>query len=257
VSVSMWCTMQRVLGILTEDFRLYHDLVAALKRRGLSFRSLSFGGRVPATVGAILTSPAEASRIRYPNVIAVEDVEVAVARGLQVVRGKTAWRELLIGVDPGSTPGVAIVGDGEVVDTYIASSPEAVARIVQDAARTFPARTRRVRIGHGDPTNRNRIINALSREEARVEIVDEAGTTHRTDQPDVDAAIRIAFTPGVQARPFYEIRPTRGELREIQRRSRMSSGGTISISADLAAMVARGEVTLDQAIDRQRQTRSP
>jgi len=248
--------MRRVLGLLTEDFRLYHDLVAALKPRGIPFVSLSFSRRVPGTVGAILTSPAEASRVRFPHVIAVGDVEAAIAQGLQSLRGKTAWRELLIGVDPGSTPGVAVVGDGEVVDTRIASSPEAVARIVREATRTFPARTHRVRIGHGDPTNRNRIINTLSRDGARVEIVDEAGTTHRTDQPDVDAAIRIAFTPGVRARPFYEIRPTRGELREIQRRSRMSSGGKVSISADLAAMVARGEVTLDQAIDRQRQSRS-
>ncbi len=247
--------MRHLLGLLTEDFRLYHDLVAALKRRHIPFASLSFNRRIPGSVGAVLTSPAEVPRVRFPQVIAVEDIESAVALGLQALRGKSAWRELLIGVDPGSKPGVAIVGDGEVVDTRIASSPEAVAGVVRDATRTFPAQAHRVRIGHGDPTNRNRIINALSREGARVEIVDEAGTTHRTDQPDVDAAIRIAFTPGVRARPFYEIRPTRGELREIQRRSRMSSGGKVSISVDLAAMVARGEVTLDQAIDRQR--RSP
>ena len=248
--------MQRVLGLLTEDFRLYHDLVAALKRKDIPFVSLSFARRIPGTVGAVLTSPEEAPRIRFPRVVAVEEIESAVARGLQLLRGKSTWTELLIGIDPGSEPGVAVVGDGEVVDARTASSPEAVAQVVQDAIRTFPARTQRVRIGHGDPTNRNRTINALSREGLRVDIVDEAGTTHRTEQPDVDAAIRIAFTPGVRARAFYEIRPTRGELREIQRRSRVSSGGKVSISADLAAMVARGEVTIDQAIDRQRGSRS-
>src|SRR5213594_3653822 len=56
--------MRKVLGILTEDFRLYHDLVAALKARDLPFTSLSFARRIPDAVGAVLTSPAEASRVR-------------------------------------------------------------------------------------------------------------------------------------------------------------------------------------------------
>ncbi len=248
--------MRRVLGLLTEDFRLYHDLVAALKKRDLPFVSLSFARRIPAAVGAILTSPDEAVRIPFPHIVPVDDLDAAIARGLQLLRGKSSWRELLIGIDPGSEPGFAVVGDGDVVDTRIAPFPEAAANLVQDAVRTFPAKAVRVRIGHGDPTNRNRIINALSKEGVRVEIADEAGTTRRTDQPDVDAAIRIAFTPGVRARMFYEIRPTRGELQEIQRRSRVSSGGSVSISAALAAMVARGEVTLDQAVDKQRRARS-
>ena len=248
--------MRRVLGLMTEDFRLYHDLVAVLKRRDLPFVSLSLSRRIPGTVGAILTSPKEAPLIAFPRVVAVEEIESAIARGLQLLRGRSTWRELLIGIDPGSEPGVAIVGDGEVIDARTAPSPEAVVPVVQDAMRTFPSRTQKVRIGHGDTTNRNRTINALSQGGVRVEIVDEAGTTHRTDQPDIDAAIRIAFTPGVRARAFYEIRPTRGELRDIQRRSRDASGGTVSISTDLAAMVARGEVTLDQAIDRQRRSRS-
>ena len=124
--------MQRVLGLLTEDFRLYHDLVAALKRKDIPFVSLSFARRIPGTVGAVLTSPEEAPRIRFPRVVAVEEIESAVARGLQLLRGKSTWTELLIGIDPGSEPGVAVVGDGEVVDARTASSPEAVAQAVQD-----------------------------------------------------------------------------------------------------------------------------
>jgi len=63
--------MRRVLGLLTEDFRLYHDLVAALKRRGVPFVSLSFSRRAPGIVGAILTSPASDSarifRMSWPR----------------------------------------------------------------------------------------------------------------------------------------------------------------------------------------------
>src|SRR2546426_11782675 len=220
--------MRRVLGILTEDFRLYHDLVAALKARDLPFTSLSFSRRVPDAVGAILTSPAEASRVHLRNVVPVDDIDSSIAKGLQLLRGKSEWEELRIGVDPGREPGVAFIGDGEVIDTRIAASPEAVAFHVRQALRIFPAKEVRIRIGHGDPTNRNRILNAIARDRLRVEIVDEAGTTHRSPQPDVDAAIDIARTPGRRIEPPVEVRPTPGEVREIQRRSRIDSDADVT-----------------------------
>jgi len=248
--------MRKSLGVLTQDFRLYHDLVAALKARDLPFVSLSSARRVPEAVGAVLTSAAEAAHVRSANVVIVDDTDSAIAKALQLLKGKASWRELSIGIDPGHEPGVAVVGDGEVIDTGIARTPEAVGYHVRQALRTFPADVVRVRVGHGDPTNRNRILNSLAREDVRVEIVDEAGTTHRSPQPDVDAAIRIALTPGVRVDPPFEIRPTPGELREIQRRSRLDSGGRVTISGDLAGAVARGEVSLEDAIARQRWRRA-
>ncbi|HKZ88907.1 MAG TPA: hypothetical protein VJ300_01480 [Thermoplasmata archaeon] len=247
--------MRKALGILTQDFRLYHDLVAALKARDISFVSLAASRRVPDAVGAVLTSAAEASRIRSARVVVVDDIESAIAKALQLLRGKREWHELAIGIDPGREPGVAVVGDGEVIDTRIARSPEAAAYLARQAVRTFPARVVRMRVGHGDPTNRNRILNALSQNGFQIEIVDEAGTTRRTPQPDVDAAIHIATTPGMRAEPPFEVRPTRGELRDIQRRSRLDSDGRVTISTDLADAVARGEVSLENAIARQRRRR--
>lgn len=249
---SVRATVRKILGILTEDFRLYHDLVGALKARDVPFTSLSFSRRVPETVGAVLTSPAEALRIRFKNVVVVHDLDNAIARALQLLKGKTEWRELWIGVDPGHEPGVAVLGDGDVLDTALAPSPEAVRDQVRSALRTFPAKSVRVRVGHGDPTNRNRILNSLADDGLRVEIVDEAGTTHRTPQPDLDAAVDIARTPGVRVQPPFEVRPTPGEVREIQRRSRMQSGGRVTISSELANAVARGKMTLDEAIAYQR-----
>ncbi len=244
--------MRKVLGILTEDFRLYHDLVAALKARDVPFVSLSFSRRVPESVGAVLTSPAEVPKVRAPHVVAVGDVDAAIVKARQLLKGKTEWRELLIGVDPGREPGVAFLGDGDVLDTRLAPEPEAVGALIREGRRTFPAKEVRVRVGHGDPTNRNRILNSLSRDGMRVEIVDETSTTHRTAQPDVDAAIDIARTPGVRVEPPVEIKPTPGEVREIQRRSRLDSGGQVTISSRLAGAVARGEVSLEEAIHRQR-----
>ncbi|HTD81830.1 MAG TPA: hypothetical protein VK723_06740, partial [Thermoplasmata archaeon] len=243
----------KVLGVMTEDFRLYHDLVAELKARDIPFVSLSFSRKIPENVGVIVTSPAEADRVRRPHVVAAGDIGTAIARAVQVLQGKTRWDEVLVGIDPGAEPGVAVVGDGQVIATYHAPSPEGVAGIVRDALGTFPSDRRRVRIGHGDRTNRNRILNALAREGLPTEIVDEAGTTDRTQEPDIDAAIKIAFVPGVRARPPYDVEPTPGEVRDIQRRSRVRSEGGVTITKALASQVARGDITLDEAIRKQRE----
>ena len=244
--------MRKVVGVMTEDFRLYYDLVAELKARDIPFVSLSFSRRVPENVGVIVTSPAEAGQVRNREVVPAGDLDAAIVRALQILKGKTRWEELLVGVDPGAEPGVAIVGDGQVLATYHAPTPEGVAGIVRDALDTYPSSSRKVRVGHGDRTNRNRILNSLAREDIPAEIVDEAGTTDRTQDPDIDAAIKIAFVPGVRARPPYDVEPTAGEVRDIQRRSRVSSEGGVTISKELASRVARGEITLEEAIEKQR-----
>jgi hypothetical protein len=246
--------VRNVLGILTEDFRLYHDLVGALKAREIPFRSLNRGEPIPRDVGAVLTSPAETSTVAFPEVVAVDRLEDAIARALQILRGRHRWREFVIGVDPGGEPGIAFVGDGEVVDTRMAANPEGVADIVRMALLGFPAERVRLRVGHGDPTNRNRIINALAPLGLPVEIVNEEGTTPRipSPTPDADAAVEIARSRGVRAARFYVVEPTPGEIREIQRQSRLSSGGEVTISQELAQRVARGDLTLSDAIDRHR-----
>src|SRR5438445_12296137 len=102
--------MRKVLGLLTEDFRLYHDLVAALKARDLPFVSLSFSRRIPDTVGAVLTSPAEARRVRHRRAGAVDDLDSSIAEAIQILKGKSHWTELLIGVDTVRGPVAAILG---------------------------------------------------------------------------------------------------------------------------------------------------
>lgn len=247
--------MGRTLGLLTEDFRLYHDLVSHLKDRDVSYVSLSFDKPIPPEVGVVLTTARELRRVDFQPKVACESVEDAVARALQLIRGKTSFEEIVMGIDPGPRPGIAILGDGELVDTRTAPSPEGVLDIFRSVLKNYKGPACRVRIGHGDPTNRNRIINALSSVGVQAEIVDERGTTRRykrrDDARNIESAIDIAMGRGVVAESWYEIFPTRGELREIQRRSRIHSGGKLTISKELAERVARGEISLSEAVAEQ------
>jgi hypothetical protein len=173
-----------------------------------------------------------------------------------LIAGAGDARNLMIGVDPGVKPGVAVLADGIVLTRYLADSPEAVSRIIDGVAEEYPGAEVVVRIGNGDRTNRNRIFNALWEHGHRLEIVDERNTTKRSHTPDEDAAVEIAMTPGYSPRKKQETDPCPGEIKNIQRISRLESKNSVTVSKDLAKKVAKGEITLSDAIDEQKNGRT-
>jgi hypothetical protein len=248
--------MEKTIGLLTKDFRLFHDLVETLKRRDLSFVSLSFDDPIPPTVGVVITTREEMSDIDFEKKVACTDVAMAIAESLRTIKGKDRFDELIVGIDPGAKPGIAVVGDGVVLEAKGASSPEDVAPVMKEIMASYPANNISLRIGHGDPTNRNRIINSLSTQRYEIEIVDEKGTTHRSDSPDQEAAIGIASMRGHPAKRKYTITPSAGEIKDLQNRSRIQSKGKITISKSLAGQVAEGTITLEEAIRKQEDNQS-
>ena len=241
----------KIIGILTQNFRVYYELIKALKKRDLPFASLSFDEPIPLNIGVIITTSEERDKIDFPKVIsAEEDVDLTIDIARRTLKGKEKCKKLIIGIDPGKRPGLALIGDGEILSTAQVSSPEKVKEIVGRALRSYPADETVIRIGHGDTTHRNRIINSLSKFGLKIEISDETRTTHISDTPDIDAAIDIALKSGIEAKRKYNVEPTHGELRDIQRRSRIESKGRVTISKDEAKKVAVGELTIEEAIKR-------
>ncbi len=165
-----------------------------------------------------------------------------------MLSGGENYDTLIVGVDPGSRPGVALIGDGRVLIAETVGSPEQVADEIGRLLKVFAHHHMIARVGHGDRTNRNRIIRAIWNSVDDVEVVDEKNTTRRTEEPDADAAVTIALSTGYRM-PFPpEGLPTPGEIRDIQRISRIESGGRMTISTELADQVARGELTLPEAL---------
>jgi hypothetical protein len=241
----------KIIGILTANFRIYYDLIMALKIRNLPFISLSFEESIPQNVGVIITSEEERHRIDFPNIVeARDDFELTIDIAQRNLKGKESYEKLIIGIDPGKRPGIAIIGDGEILATAQVSSPENVKQRIFRALKSYPANERVIRIGHGDTTHRNRIINSLSSLGVKIEISDETRTTRISETPDIDAAIDIALKSGVEAKGKFKVEPTQGELRDIQRRSRIVSKGRVTISKEEAKKVAKGELPLEKAIKR-------
>jgi hypothetical protein len=202
-------------------------------------------------IGVIITTEEEKVKIDFsPLVSASGDIDLIIDIAQRILTGKEKYQKMIIGIDPGKRPGIAIIGDGEILATAQVSSPEKVKERVARALKSCPAKDIIVRIGHGDTTHRNRIINSLSSLSLKIEISDETRTTRISESPDIDAAIDIALKRGVEAKGKFKVEPSEGELKDIQRRSRIASKGRITISKSEAARVAKGELTLEDAIKR-------
>jgi hypothetical protein len=239
----------KVVAVVTEDFRFFYEVVRRLKEKGQPFISLGFSDPLPLNVELVLTTEGERKRLRGRKVIAIDDPEWAVKAAMVLLQGGS-FNRMVVGVDPGPRPGMAILGDGKVLLADTLLSPEEVAPAIRDFLSFVNTNELLLRVGHGDPTNRDRIINALWEVTRNIEMVDETSTTRRTGHPD--AAISIAQTRGEQLPSRPRVAPTQGEVRDIQRLSRIESGGAITINSALARQVALGALTLNQAIEKQK-----
>lgn len=246
------------LGLQTTDFSVYYDLVQALRARGVPFVPLAPGDPVPLHVGVVVTTPREALLVDHPLVVPFSTPEETIAEALRLLHAPGPFRTCVIGIDPGERPGVAVLADGRVLRLVHALTPESVQEVVRSVVGVLPAERFIVRIGNGAPTFRDRILGTIGDVDATIELVDERRSTpHDYGTPaerDTGAATNIALTPGapLALSDLRPARPTPGELRDIQRKSRIASGD-LTITRALARNVALGRLTLDAAIDAMRQ----
>ena len=165
--------------------------------------------------------------------------------------GKEKFEKLVVGIDPGPKPGIAVIGDGVVVEEIQLSSVSKVRGLIDEIYLGYSPGFFLVRIGDGDITNRNRIINSLV-EDYIIELVNEKNTSEAITNRNVESAKIIAFTRGKRVREKLNIVVKEGYLKDIQRKSRIESNGKITISRDLAKKVALGEMSLKEAINKAR-----
>ncbi len=244
--------------MLTENFSAYYDLLLELRARSVPFVSLSNWEDVPPEVGVVITTEAEAHRVEHANVVVFTGPTEAVNAAVRILRGGGVYRRVIVGIDPGDRPGVAVIADGALTHAFAASSPEDVPEGVRRSLAGLVAERVTIRVGHGDPTKRDRILHGLLDLGLPIEIVDESRSTpvasRASGYRDIAAAKAIALGAGtpLAAAPIRP-RPSEGELRDIQRKSRILSGGDFTIGRSQARRVALGKVTLEEAVESTRE----
>ena len=219
-----------------------------LKRRKCNFIMLSSDDDWD---GIWLATPEEVVENNRGKGIPVmeETVEAAVERAIQLSKGLEEAIQLVFGIDPGPRPGLAWLADGALIGTAQLESADDIAAHISGLKTSVPHRRLVVKIGDGAPLIRDRIINDCLEMGMTVLEVSERKTSRGSRvKAHLHAATRIALQGGSKVNEHREITPTDGNLREIQRQSRIESSGRVTISSELAYLVAIGELTLDAAI---------
>ena len=241
-----------MIVVATEDFEVYHEVVTELRERGIDFTTVEPGAEIPASTAALVTSADEHPSVDDVPIIHAEagSPRSAIEEVVAVLRGEDG--RTVVGIDPGEMPGIAVLSGDQVVATFQVP-PEQVAQIVHEEVAGKPDPL--VRIGDGARIIGARIIDDI--EDVAVELVDETGTTPYLGTGarglgDILAAVNIARREGepVENR---DIQPTAGELQRIKERSREASQVNRAIDADLARRVARGELTIHEALTEHRE----
>jgi hypothetical protein len=248
----------KILGVYTKDFSLYHDIIKTLKKRNIAYILLLAPTSIPESIEVILTSQQEIKILGSQKTIAVdscESVDHAVDIALQKLTGKELYNHLYVGIDPGERPGIAIVGDDILLQKLQVDAPEKVLQTIKRLLLIYPSKETCIRIGHGSILTRNRIINSLIGLEMPIEIVDETKTTSSQQkgryERDGEAAAAIALLSGGRVQTTLPLEPSKGAIKNVQRKSRQLSEGRFTITESAALQVLKGELSLVEAIDQE------
>lgn len=197
--------------------------------------------------GILLTSPEEVMDGEIPAT--EETLEISVERAIQASRGFESAVQLVFGVDPGPRPGIAWLADGIVVGSAQLEEINGVADHIIGLSSAVKHQRMCVKVGDGAPLIRDRIINQLILRGIETLQVSEYRTSSGSRvKTHLHAATRIALMGGNKVYKIRDLNPTEGDLKEIQRQSRILSSGDFTISTELARMVACGEISIEDTI---------
>ncbi|RLI21805.1 hypothetical protein DRO54_02720 [Candidatus Bathyarchaeota archaeon] len=201
--------MKAKIALATVSGKAYYLLVSELKKRKIDFLSLTPYEKIPVDVKVVITTPKERELISHGNVLIFrEDADPAeiVEEAERIVEGKKSYEKLVIGIDPGKNFGVAVLGDGKVIEALNCSNVYETVNIVKNIIEREPAERVYVKVGDGPPEYTESLLELLDKalsEEIIIERVPEAGTSrysieekHRRGIRDVMSAIKIAGRNG-------------------------------------------------------------
>jgi hypothetical protein len=201
--------MKTKIAVATVNGRAYYELVTELQRKRLFFLSLKPWDPIPLHIKAVLTTETESSRISHPKILVFEqgtNPETVVDQAILIVQGKEGYEKVVVGVDPGKTCGIAILGDNKILETMTSSITEDAVHVIVDSLKRFPAEAKVVRVGEGPPEYTKTLLNLLNKalpEDTLMETVSEAGTSRLTNNSvnrrvvrDTISAIKIAGRTG-------------------------------------------------------------
>lgn len=162
------------LGVFTSNFMFYHNIVQLLKRMNVPFEEITSADQeihAQIIVSALGDPDAGKLQIRGRDAIGV------MRKVFPRVLGKSQFSKIVIGIDPGPRPGVAVMGDSVLLEAFELTDPHRISPALSAIISDYDYKEYVVRLGDGDLPNRRIIEKELMEEGIPVKIVDESNTS--------------------------------------------------------------------------------
>ena len=204
--------MKANIAVATVSGKAYYIIVSELKKKHVSFLSLTPNERIPIQIKVVITTEKERPLIKHERVLIFEDgmePEALINQAFRVVQGKERYGKIVIGVDPGGVFGLAVLADGKVVQTENCFSVEETSDKIKSILENFKsdsATSISVKIGDGVLEYKDDLLQTLDKmlpSNVVLQSVREAGTNrymsetkHRRGLRDIVSAVKIAGRNG-------------------------------------------------------------
>jgi len=201
--------MEAKIAIATVSGKAYYFLVNELKARGIDFLSLTPYESISMTVQVVITTEKERGLVKHPEVLVYkENTSPApiIDEALKLIRGKKTFETISVGVDPGKTFGIAVLSDGNVLETLTCASLEETANVVAEVFKKHQAAVKVVKVGNLAPSYTTEflpLVDEILPTDITIEVVREAGTSrlgsqtvHKRRLRHIMAAAKIAERRG-------------------------------------------------------------
>jgi len=201
--------MKAKIAVATVSGKAYFLLVNELKNKGIDFLSLTPQESVPIDIEVVITTAAERHFIKHPQILVYTnetDPAEVVNEAVRTLQGKKSRETIVVGVDPGKTFGLAVLSNGNVLETVTCSSIEETVNTIVNALAKLQAVAHMVKVGNGAPSIAAELLPLLDEtlpKSVAIEVVSEAGTSrfvgetlHKRGLRDALSAVKIAERRG-------------------------------------------------------------
>lgn len=178
--------MKPKIAVATVSGKAYYLIIRELKRLRVPFISLTPWDEIPMEIEAVITTEEEKAHINHPRVVAFKEGEnpsEVVGRAIKAVMDREGVEEVVIGVDPGKTYGVAVLIGKEVYESTSHRTLGGALKSILKAIHSFPSLKKIVKVGSGAQPYLNETVNSLDELlplDVEIEIVNEEGTSRVT-----------------------------------------------------------------------------
>ena len=226
-----------IIGLYLDDFSLLNKITSKIKSKEFILRHIKEIPPNDKNISVIISK----DRIHDCDLPQIQPRNLEILE-LRIRCAFYDCHNLIAGIDPGGTNGLAVVGSNRILYQNEFKNIGNLVQIIKTINEEVGLNL--IKIGTGSPPERNQIINSLQRFSNLIKLVSEkrSGSGRHTA-----AATRIALREEVLENP-EGYKPKDGEIAWTQQESRRLSEGLVTIDKKLAHQILVGKINMSDAI---------